>query len=360
MASEDRLYARLEELEEHHRALEGQLGDPGLMGSTAYRQVTREHARLGRLMEPFRSWRQARSDLPGAQELLGDPDLTAMAKEEIAVLSARVETAVEAIKALLVQADPAADRPAILEIRAGTGGDEACLFAGDLLRMYELYCQRQGWRMEAIDVLPGEVGGLKEGIFGVTGEGVFGLLRFESGGHRVQRVPVTESQGRIHTSAATVAVMPEAEEVDVQIGPADLRIDVYRASGAGGQHVNKTESAVRITHLPTGIVVACQDEKSQNANKDKAMKVLRARIFDHERAKADAARAAERKQQVGSGDRSDRIRTYNFPQNRITDHRINFTAYNLDHYLNGHLEELQQAMIDHGKQRILEFWDGSF
>ncbi|MFW5830264.1 MAG: peptide chain release factor 1 [Planctomycetota bacterium] len=351
---------KLERLAAHHAELEEQLGDPTLMGTPAYRRITREHARMGRLIVPYREARKAWDELHGARELLDDPDMAELAQEEVAATEAAFVDAMERIKASLVQADEAADRPAILEIRAGAGGDEACLFAGDLLRMYELFCQRQGWRIEPIDVHPAEIGGLKEGTFQISGEGVFGLLRYESGGHRVQRVPETESQGRIHTSAATVAVLPVAEEVDVDIDPADLRVDVFRASGAGGQHVNKTESAVRITHEPTGIVVSCQDGKSQGANKEQAMRVLRARLFELERERADAERAAARKQQVGSGDRSDRIRTYNFPQNRITDHRINCTAYNLDQYIDGHLEELQRAMIEHDKQRVLEEWDGLF
>ena len=228
-----------------------------------------------------------------------------MAKEEIAATEEAAQQAVEDIKALLTQADPASDRPALLEIRAGTGGDEASLFAGDLARMYEMYCQAKGWRWEPMSVSPGEVGGLKEGVFMVRGDGAFGLLRFESGGHRVQRVPATESQGRVHTSAATVAVMAEAEDVDVHINTDDLNIDTYRASGAGGQHVNKTESAIRITHVPSGVVVTCQDEKSQHANKDRAMKMLRTKLYDLERQRLADERAAERKGQVGSGDRSD-------------------------------------------------------
>jgi peptide chain release factor 1 len=360
MAAVDHLLDKLAILEDRFSEVEARLSDQSVIGTPAYAQVMREHGRLLRLLGPYRKLRQVQDDLAGARELLADPDMREMAEEEIAAKQAEVAEGIEHIKALLVQADSAADRPAILEIRAGAGGDEACLFAGDLLRMYQLFCQERGWRIEALNVHPAEVGGLKEGVFQVLGEGAYGLLRFESGGHRVQRVPATESQGRIHTSAATVAVMPEAEEVDVDIDPADLRIDVFRASGAGGQHVNKTESAVRITHEPSGVVVSCQDEKSQIANKDRAMKVLRARLFDLERQRAEVERAAERKIQVGSGDRSDRIRTYNFPQNRITDHRINHTTYNLDRYMEGHLEELQQAMIDHGKASILENWDGSY
>jgi len=266
---------------------------------------------------------------------------------------------------LLVQSDEAGSRDAILEIRAGTGGDEAALFAGDLARMYSLWVPKHGLKLEPISLSEGEQGGFKEAIFLVrsTGRGAMGayaLLRYESGGHRVQRVPATEAQGRIHTSACTVAVMPEAEEVDVTIRPDELRIDVFRAGGAGGQHVNKTESAVRITHLPTGTVVSCQDEKSQIANRDKAMKVLRARIYEAERERLERERAAMRKEQVGSGDRSDRIRTYNFPQNRITDHRINFTGYSLDRYVDGQCDELYAAMVEAEKARFLASWDGTF
>lgn len=356
----DNLFTTLGTLADRRDELESAMGEPDAVSPEEYQRICREHARLTRLTGPYEEWQQARAALSESEQLLGDPEMADMAKEDIAVQETTIAEAVETIKARLVQADPAADRPAIVEIRAGAGGDEASLFVGDLVRMYEMFCQRQRWTFQILDGHSGEVGGYKECVLQISGEGAYGLLRYESGGHRVQRVPATESQGRVHTSAATVAVLPEAQEIDVPIRPDDLRIDVFRASGAGGQHVNKTESAVRITHEPTGTVVSCQDEKSQAANKERAMKILRARIFDAERQRLAAERAAERKGQVGSGDRSDRIRTYNFPQNRISDHRINYTGYHLDRYMEGHLEELQQAMVDHDKAQILEEWDGAF
>ena len=322
--------------------------------------VLKEHGRLARLMEPYQNLLSAREDIAGAKEMLSDPEMAELAKEELPDGRSAEQAAVDTIKQMLTQADPTSDRPAIVEIRAGAGGDEACLFAGELLRMYQMFADEQGWKIESLSVSPAEVGGLKEGTFLISGTGAYGLLSWESGGHRVQRVPATETQGRVHTSAATVAVLAEAEEVDVDINPADLRLDTYRASGAGGQHVNKTDSAVRIVHEPTGIVVQCQDEKSQHANKDRAMKMLRAKLFEAERQRVEAERAAQRKGQVGTGDRSDRIRTYNFPQNRLSDHRINYTAYNLDKVMIGHLQEVQQALLDDAKVRVLEDWDGSF
>ena len=353
----DHLLQILAKLDERHQGLERRLSDPAIIGTDAYRDVLREHARLGKVVTPYRELRLAREAADAARELLADADMREMAEVEITEQEGRVDELLEYILGLLVQADAMSDRPALLEIRAGTGGDEACLFAQDLARMYQLYCQRVGWRFESFDLAENEAGGFSEATFLVAGEGAYGLLRFEAGGHRVQRVPATESQGRIHTSAATVAVMPEAEEVDVAIDPGDLRIDTYRASGAGGQHVNKTESAIRIVHEPSGIVVTCQEQKSQHANKDRAMKILRAKLYEHQREEAAALRSAERKQQVGSGDRSDRIRTYNYPQNRITDHRIGYTAHNLDRYLEGHLDELQQAMIADAKERVLDSWE---
>jgi len=354
------LLERLEELAERHRAIEEELNLAAAKGGDDYRRLLREHARLTRMVEPYRELCAARARVGQARPLLEDPELAEIAREDVDRGEAEAAAAMERIKELLVQSDPDADRPAMLEIRAGTGGDEAALFAGDLARMYQFFAQRCGWEFEEVSVHPGEQGGLKEGIFLVRGEGAFGLLRFESGGHRVQRVPATESQGRIHTSAATVAVMPEAEEVDVEIRDEDLTIERKRAGGAGGQHVNKTESAIRLTHEPTGITVSCQDEKSQNANLDKAMKVLRARVFEREREQRAAERADLRRSQVGSGDRSERIRTYNFPQNRITDHRINYTAHNLDRYVEGDLEELQRAMIEYAKVQVLEEWEGEY
>jgi peptide chain release factor 1 len=354
------LISSLENLHERYEQLTEQLGDTSIMGTPRYLALMRDHSRLGKLMQPFRKLKTARQNLAGARELLSDPEMKAIALEEIAQSEALMAHLTEEIKSLLVQADATGSRDAILEIRAGTGGDEASLFAGDLARMYIQWCPKHGLKIAPVSLNEGEKGGFKEAIFTVSGEGAYSLLRYESGGHRVQRVPETEAQGRVHTSACTVAVMPEAEEVDVTIRPDELRIDVFRAGGAGGQHVNKTESAVRITHLPTGVVVSCQDEKSQIANRDRAMKVLRARIYEAERQRLERERAAMRKEQVGSGDRSDRIRTYNFPQNRLTDHRINFTSYALDRYMEGHADEVYNAMVEAEKKRLLDNWDGTF
>ncbi|MBA3846959.1 MAG: peptide chain release factor 1 [Planctomycetes bacterium] len=354
------LLANLATLHSRFEQITERLGDPSLSGSGQYRQLAREHSRLARLMDPFLRLRKATDDADAARALLSDPEMKAEAAAEITSNEATAARLLDEIKGLLVQSDEAGTRNAILEIRAGTGGDEASLFAGDLARMYVQWCQNHKLRIDPVSISEGEKGGFKEAIFFVQGEGAFALLRYEIGGHRVQRVPATEAAGRIHTSACTVAVMPEAEEVDVVIRPDDLRIDTFRAGGAGGQHVNKTESAVRITHLPTGVVVACQDEKSQLSNRDKAMKVLRARLYEAERARVDRERAALRKEQVGSGDRSDRIRTYNFPQNRLTDHRINWTGYALDRFIEGECDELHAAMVEAGKAKFLADWDGTF
>ena len=308
--------------------------------------LSKEFAELSPVAEAVRALRQGREDRLAAQEMLADKELAPMARDEIDRLDEELPGLEHQVQLMLLPKDAADERNIILEVRAGTGGDEAALFAGDLFRMYSRYAQLQGWQVEVMSASEGEVGGYKEIIAEVSGRGVYAKMKFESGVHRVQRVPVTEGDGRIHTSAATVAVLPEPEEVDIDIDEKDLRIDVYRASGSGGQHVNKTESAVRITHIPTGVVVAQQDEKSQHKNKARAMQILRARIYEAERERIDRERAADRKGQVGSGDRSERIRTYNFPQSRVTDHRINLTLHKLDQVLEGEaLDELISALI---------------
>jgi peptide chain release factor 1 len=320
-----------------------------------YRALTREHAEVSEVAGLFERFKQCESGLAQAQEMLEDPELADMARDEIAAIEAELPALEEQLQRLLLPKDPDDVRNTFLEIRAGTGGDESALFAGDLLRMYTRYAERQGWRTEVVSESLGEVGGFKEVVIRVVGNGVYGKLKFESGGHRVQRVPATETQGRIHTSACTVAALPEPDEAQaVQINPADLRIDTYRASGAGGQHVNKTDSAVRITHIPTGIVAECQDDRSQHRNKAKAMQVLAARIKEKERSERAAKEAATRKGLIGSGDRSDRIRTYNFPQGRLTDHRINLTLYKLQFVMEGELDEVIEALLLARKAEQLE------
>ncbi|CAH0441029.1 peptide chain release factor 1 [Ralstonia pseudosolanacearum] len=310
-----------------------------------YRKLTREHAELEPVVAQYAAWKQAEDDVTTAQELLADPDMKAFAEDEIRAARERMTTLEAELQRLLLPKDPNDHRNIFLEIRAGTGGDESALFAGDLLRMYTRYAERQRWQVEIVSESASDLGGYKEVIVRLVGEGAYSRLKFESGGHRVQRVPATEAQGRIHTSACTVAVMPEADPLaDIQINPADLRIDTFRASGAGGQHINKTDSAVRLTHLPTGLVVECQDDRSQHRNKDRAMQVLAARLKDRQEREAQAKEASARKSLIGSGDRSDRIRTYNFPQGRITDHRINLTLYKIDALMDGDLGELLGAL----------------
>ena len=320
-----------------------------------FRALTREHAEVSEVAALFERFLQSESALAQAKEMLEDPEMAEMARDEIATLESGLPGLEEELQRLLLPKDPDDVRNTFLEIRAGTGGDESALFAGDLLRMYTRYAERQGWRTEIVSESEGEVGGYKEVVIRVVGDGSYGKLKFESGGHRVQRVPATETQGRIHTSACTVAALPEPDEAQaVQINPADLRIDTYRASGEGGQHVNKTDSAVRITHIPTGIVAECQDDRSQHRNKAKAMQVLAARIKEKERSERAAKEAATRKGLIGSGDRSDRIRTYNFPQGRVTDHRINLTLYKLQFVMEGDLDEVIEALLLARKAEQLE------
>ena len=317
----------------------------------------REYAELRPVVAQIDLWRALRRDLAEAEALLSDPEMRSLAEEELPQLRARLPEVERALQLSLLPRDAADSRPAMIEIRPGTGGDEAALFAGDLLRMYQRYAEARGWTFQIIELQETELGGIREVVARIAGEGVFARLKFESGVHRVQRVPTTESGGRIHTSAATVAVLPEAEEVDISIDPNDIRIDTMRSSGAGGQHVNTTDSAVRITHIPSGIVVT-SSEKSQHRNREIAMGVLRARLFDMERQKAANARAADRKSQVGSGDRSERIRTYNFPPGRMTDHRINLTLYRLDQIMQGDLDEVIDALIAEHQAGLLAEMEG--
>jgi peptide chain release factor 1 len=327
--------------------LDSLLADPAVMRDAGgFRALSREHVEVSGIVERQRRHAQRERDLAAATEMAADPELADMAAEEAASAQAELDRLAAELQRLLLPRDPDDARPAFLEIRAGTGGDESALFAGDLLRMYTRYAERQGWRVELMSASESELGGYKEVVARIEGDGVFGHLKYESGGHRVQRVPATETQGRIHTSACTVAVLAEPDEAqEVTLNPADLRIDTYRASGAGGQHVNKTDSAVRITHLPTGLVAECQDDRSQHRNTAKAMAVLAARLRDKDRLERQAREAATRKSLIGSGDRSDRIRTYNFPQGRFTDHRINLTLYQLGAIMDGDLEPVVKALV---------------
>ncbi len=342
------MFANLEDVVDRFREVEGLLSDPAVIGDQSrYRPLAKEHSDLSAVVEVFNKYKQVSCDIAGNKELLqdNDPEMKALAKAELPELESELTELEDHLKVLMLPKDPNDEKNIILEIRAGTGGDEAALFSADLFRMYSRYADRNKWKVEVMSASETDGGGFKEVIAMISGVRVYSRLKFESGTHRVQRVPDTETQGRIHTSACTVAVLPEAEDVDIEIKTADLRIDLYRASGAGGQHVNKTESAVRLTHVPTGVVVACQDESSQHKNKARALKILKSRIYDQMMSAQQAEMAADRKTQVGSGDRSERIRTYNYPQGRCTDHRIGLTLYKLDAIMQGDVDEIIEALI---------------
>ena len=343
------MFEKLSAVEDRYAEIGEKLTDPSVISDNAlYRTLMKEYKTLTPLVETYRDYRKAAADREEARSLLEegglDRDFKEMVEEELHAAGEREQAAAEALKILLLPKDPNDERNVIMEIRGGAGGEEAALFARSLLRMYSMYAERCRWKVEVLSLNETELGGVKEVSFSVAGEGAYSKLKFESGVHRVQRVPETETQGRIHTSTVTVAVLPEAEEVEVEIAPEDLKIDVFRASGAGGQHVNKTESAIRITHLPTGMVVECQDERSQFKNREKALKILRSRVYEQKQREADEKLASQRRSQVGTGDRSERIRTYNYPQSRVTDHRIGLTLYKLDAILDGDLDELIDAL----------------
>jgi len=343
------MFENLREAEKHFEEINELLMDMAVVSDAErYKNLMKEHKNLSPIIEKYREYKTAEDNLAQAKELLAaesDPDMKAMCEEEISSCKESIEALTEELKVLLLPKDEDDDKNVIIEIRAGTGGEEAALFAHSIFRMYSMYADKKGYKIEVMNNNETELGGIKEIAFTVEGNGAFARFKFESGVHRVQRVPETETQGRIHTSAITVAVLPEAEEVEIEINPNDLEVDTYRSGGAGGQHVNKTDSAIRITHKPTGLVVECQDERSQFKNRDKAMKMLRTKLYDMERTKKQQERADERKSQVGSGDRSERIRTYNYPQSRLTDHRIGLTLYSLEQILDGDLDGVIDALI---------------
>ncbi|MFZ1956190.1 MAG: peptide chain release factor 1 [Desulfobacterales bacterium] len=351
------MFSNLEGVEERFQEIENLLGDPDIIKDQAtYQKHVREHAELNKIVTVYRAYKKILADIEESQALLldGDADIKELAREELAELHRREDELEQALRLRLLPKDPNDEKNVVLEIRAGTGGEEAALFAADLFRMYGRYAESRNWKVEVLTHHPTGVGGMKEIIAMVQGRGAYSALKYESGTHRVQRVPTTETQGRIHTSAVTVAVLPEAEDVEVEIDPGDLKVDVFRSSGPGGQSVNTTDSAVRITHLPSGLVVTCQDEKSQLKNKNKALKVLRARLLDRMTSEQDEERSQQRKNQVGSGDRSQRIRTYNYPQGRVTDHRIGLTLYRLESILQGDIEEIVQELTTHYQSQALQ------
>lgn len=347
--------SRLEQLSQRLIEVDALLAEPEIANDMdRFRKLSRERAEIDPVVELFKSYESTEADLETAMEMMSDPELKEMGEEEMKAAKDRIAELEEALQLELLPKDPDDGRGVFLEIRAGTGGDESAIFTGDLFRMYSRYAEEKGWKIEVISENPSEMGGYREIIARIDGDGVYGRLKYESGAHRVQRVPETESQGRVHTSACTVAVLPEADELaEVALNPADLRIDTFRASGAGGQHINKTDSAVRVTHIPTGIVAECQDDRSQHKNKARALSVLAARINDIQRQEQQAKEAAERKSLVGTGDRSERIRTYNYPQGRVTDHRINLTLYKLQQIMEGSLDELTGALIAERQAELL-------